>query len=158
MSARGRRRRHGQAMVEFALIAPIFFLILFAIMEAGRFVFYYEMLSNAAREGARYAIVHGANSSCPTGPMTGTNPCGADATGERVKQAVRDAAISLADTGQLFPLDPIWTPQGVECGTGSGTNVRGACVTVPVQYSYSPLIPILPTITVSAESSLVINN
>ncbi len=65
----GRRRSRGQALVEFALLAPVFFLVLFAIIEAGRFMFYYEILNNATREGARYAIVNGANSLvCPTGP------------------------------------------------------------------------------------------
>ena len=49
-------------MVEFALVAPLFFLLLFGIIEAGRFIFYYETLNNATREGARYAIVNGANS------------------------------------------------------------------------------------------------
>ena len=64
-----RRSHRGQALVEFALVAPMFFLVLFAIIEAGRFIFYYETLNNATREGARYAIVNGANSlGCPTGP------------------------------------------------------------------------------------------
>ena len=59
----------GQAMVEFALVAPMFFLLLFGIIEAGRFIFYYETLNNATREGARYAIVNGANTlGCPSGP------------------------------------------------------------------------------------------
>ena len=51
-----------QALVEFALVAPIFFLLLFAIIEGGRFMMYYQTLNNATREGARYAIVHGSNS------------------------------------------------------------------------------------------------
>jgi len=32
-------------MVEFALVAPLFFLLLFGIIEAGRFIFYYETLA-----------------------------------------------------------------------------------------------------------------
>ena len=112
----GRLRRtphsRGQAMVEFALVAPIFLLMLFFLIEAGRFILYYEMLNNATREGARYAIVHGSNSSCPSGPAPPgqTNPC--DPTGTNVKRAVRDAAISLASTGQLFSYDPVWVPRG----------------------------------------------
>ena len=41
------------------LVAPVFFLLLFGIIEGGRFIFYHETLNNATREGARYAIVHG---------------------------------------------------------------------------------------------------
>ena len=61
--------------MEFALVAPVFFLILFAVIEGGRFILYYETLNNATREGARYAIVNGANALCtassgPTGPSS----------------------------------------------------------------------------------------
>ena len=41
MSTRARRRRsRAQALVEFALVVPWFFLLLFGIIEAGRFIFY----------------------------------------------------------------------------------------------------------------------
>src|SRR4029078_8187722 len=62
-------RGRGQAMVDFALVAPIFFLMVFAIIAGGRFILYSQTLNNAVREGARYAIVHGYNSFCPSGPM-----------------------------------------------------------------------------------------
>jgi len=84
MSVRTRRRRRAQALVEFALVVPWFFLLLFGIIEAGRFIFYYESLSHATREGARYAIVNGANTlGCPSGPAApGTSAC--DASGANV--------------------------------------------------------------------------
>jgi Flp pilus assembly protein TadG len=53
-----RRARHGQALVEFALVIPIFLLVLVAIFDLGRAVFAYNTLTNAAREGARIAIVN----------------------------------------------------------------------------------------------------
>ena len=62
------RRHKGQVLAEFALVAPLFFLLLFGIIEAGRFIYYYETLSSATREGARYAIVNGYRSFSPTGP------------------------------------------------------------------------------------------
>lgn len=55
---RSRPRGRGQALAEFALILPIFLLILFAIFDIGRAVFIYNGLTNAAREGARLAIVN----------------------------------------------------------------------------------------------------
>lgn len=51
------RRENGQTLVEFALIAPILFLLLLGIMELGRVIFAYNTISNAAREGARYGII-----------------------------------------------------------------------------------------------------
>lgn len=47
----------GQAMVEFALVIPIFLLMIFGILDLGRAVYAYSTLNNAAREGARVALV-----------------------------------------------------------------------------------------------------
>lgn len=49
----------GQALVEVALVAPLFFLILFGIIDLGRVIWANDAVANAAREGARYASVHG---------------------------------------------------------------------------------------------------
>lgn len=57
MSTR-RRRGRGQALAEFALVVPIFLLIMVSIFDLGRAVFAYNTLTNAAREGARMAIVN----------------------------------------------------------------------------------------------------
>jgi hypothetical protein len=51
--------------VEFALVFPIFLLLVFALIVYGLHAFYNEQLSNAAREAARYAIVHSATAQCP---------------------------------------------------------------------------------------------
>ena len=73
------RHERGQSLAEFALIAPLFFMLLFGIIEGGRFIFYYETLSNATREGARYAIVNGERSlTCSTGPDDGTSSTSCD--------------------------------------------------------------------------------
>ena len=52
-------------MVEFSLVAPLFFLMLFGVMEGGWLLFHNHQVSNAAREGARFAVVNG--------EMSGTN-------------------------------------------------------------------------------------
>jgi TadE-like protein len=58
--------RRGQALVEFALVFPVFVLLLFSIIVFGLFVFYNEQLANATREAARYASVHSSTAQCPT--------------------------------------------------------------------------------------------
>ena len=60
MSRIHRRTRgsRGQALVEFSLVIPIFLLLLIALFDLGRGVFAYNTLTNAAREGARMAIVN----------------------------------------------------------------------------------------------------
>jgi TadE-like protein len=50
-------RQTGQAATEFALIALIFFGLMCGIIDFGRGIWYYNTLSNATREGARYASV-----------------------------------------------------------------------------------------------------
>ena len=147
----GRSRASGQALVEFVLVAPVFFLLLFGIIEGGRFILYYQTLNNATREGARYAIVHGSNSSCPSGPMPpgDTAPACYDEPGLNVIQKVRDAAFGLLGDGVI--VTPTWP------GT---QNARNSAVSVAARYTYNTLLPLvpLPPITITAESTLVINN
>lgn len=53
----GRAGSRGQGLVEFALIFPILMLLLVVIFDMGRLVFAYNGISNAARVGARVAII-----------------------------------------------------------------------------------------------------
>jgi Flp pilus assembly protein TadG len=56
-----RQRRTGAALVETALVYPILFLLIFGIILMGVAVFRYQQVAHAAREGARWAAVHGAS-------------------------------------------------------------------------------------------------
>jgi hypothetical protein len=62
---RGPRSR-GQALVEFALVFPMFMLLLFSVIVLGLYVFYNQQLANATGEAARYAAVHSTSALCPT--------------------------------------------------------------------------------------------
>ena len=55
----GRRRRwgRGQALVEFALVLPVFVILLFGIIDFGRYVYTMNAIGNGAREGARSGSV-----------------------------------------------------------------------------------------------------
>jgi Flp pilus assembly protein TadG len=50
-------RETGQSLVEFALLMPVLVLIIFGLFDLGRAVYAWTAVSNAAREGARLAIV-----------------------------------------------------------------------------------------------------
>src|SRR5215210_5088696 len=54
---RGLARDSGVALVEFALIAPVLFLVLFAILDFGRALNYWQDATHLTAEGARYAAV-----------------------------------------------------------------------------------------------------
>ena len=51
------RRRTGQALVEFALIAPVLLLIIGATVDMGRGLLLYSLLSGASRDAARQAAL-----------------------------------------------------------------------------------------------------
>jgi len=59
MIRRLRKGEHGQALVEMALVLPLFFLLLFGVMEMGRIGYAYITVCNAARAGARTATIGG---------------------------------------------------------------------------------------------------
>ena len=164
----GKDRSRGQALVEFTLVAPLLFLLILGTIEAGRFLLFYEVLNNATREGARYAIVHGADSLCPSGPppVGSVNNC--DPAGDNVKTAVADASMELASAGDLIVHPPVWTNRSTPANpspgdSSTGTNARGEYVTVFLDFTYQPMISevldvgFLPNIGISAESTLVIN-
>jgi hypothetical protein len=65
-SRRTQDRSRGQALVEFALVLPLLVTVLAGVIVLGMGVFYQQQLANAAREAARYAVVHSATSDCPT--------------------------------------------------------------------------------------------
>ena len=93
------RVHRGQALVEFAIVAPFFFFMLFAIIDFGRYVYYVQILNNAAREGARYAIVNGDASFTPVGP----NPDNA-----QVEAVVKNYAVGVIGNGGTFAVHSCW--------------------------------------------------
>ena len=173
-------RARGQAMAEFALVAPIFFLLMFGLIELGRAVFYTQILDSATRDGARYAIVHGFQSFCPSGPMPG-GVASCDPTGQNVITTVRDRSIGVTDKLSDLLVNVKWCDsspyQADSCGDfesatntpvpcsawadlGDGDNGRSQLVTVCVQYSYDALLGFLPIpdFTVTGRATLVVNN
>jgi len=70
---RGVFRRSGRSAVEAMLVLPVVITFLFGILEYGRYVMTMQVLTNAAREGARYALTH-------TQPVTVANPVGGGLT------------------------------------------------------------------------------
>ena len=58
MQAAVRRNERGATLVEYALVISIFIVFVLGIIEFARVTFAYSTLANAAREGARYGIIH----------------------------------------------------------------------------------------------------
>jgi Flp pilus assembly protein TadG len=54
-----RRNQRGASAVEFAVVAPVFFLLIFGMIEYGRMVMVQQVITNASREGCRRAVIDG---------------------------------------------------------------------------------------------------
>ena len=146
-----RRRGRGQALVEFALVAPVLIIMLSGILEFGRFIIAYEAANNAVRQGTRYAIVHGYYSVAPVGPLPGSpdNACPPTSVSTAPVQAVvQQNAYTLPPATDITVCWP------------DGTNLRGNRVTVSADFPFRVLLPLvpIPPINIHAESTLVINN
>jgi hypothetical protein len=118
----GRDRPRGQALVEFALVAPLFVLMLVGLFDIGRAVYAFNTVNNAAREGGRLAIVDQYEAHIR-----------AEAAGAATNLGVDAADISIAyelEDGSACP----------HVGT-AGISLCVAVVTVPYQYeAATPII------------------
>ena len=124
--------QRGAVALEFALLLPVFLMILFVIIEFGRMMYGREIVTNAAREGARAGIVARA-------PAT-TKPAGGAIT------AI--ANNYLMGTG-INPADVTFTSLGAQ-------SAFPATLTVTAQYRYNFLIPYIPAV-VGIPNPLIIN-
>src|SRR5262245_7916055 len=61
MSKLPKSNERGATLVEFAIAASVFLVSMFAVLEFGRALWVHNALSDAARRGARYAVVHQMN-------------------------------------------------------------------------------------------------
>jgi len=69
---RHHRREQGQATVEFALTILFVMIMIIGSLDMIVLVYTYNVLADSAKEGVRYAVVHGSRNSTPSGP---TCPC-----------------------------------------------------------------------------------
>ncbi len=129
MSARRITGRHadrsrGQGLVEFALVIPIFFLVVFGLLDGARLVFAYNTVAQAARDAARTAVVEapfiGKTGSACTAPT-----CPADTTAYRVD--IQNAANGASVVIGTIPNDA--SHLAVGCSAVGATNTTNNCAT-----------------------------
>lgn len=53
-----RKNERGASLAEFAVVATFFFMLIFGVIEFGRLLYTHNALTDAARRGARYAVLH----------------------------------------------------------------------------------------------------
>ena len=140
---RRRSRGRGQALVEFALVVPVFFLLLFGFIDVARYVYTTTGYGQAAREAARYGSVEQWSYSCPGTVVTQTR-----------KNCTEAVAISRVPAGApIPPASGVLYTCPATCRAGDLMSVR---VQGPFNF-FTPVISgILGTPTVSQTSQVVI--
>ncbi len=163
---RGRRadRSRGQSLVEFALILPIFFVVVFGLIDGARLVFAYNTVAQAARDAARTAAVEapfiGACTTpiCSAGTTVCTAPtCPANTGAYRidVSLAANKASVIIGqirnDSSHLAlscsaalatNMTALATNTTNDCATSAYTYASGgSVVTVKITVPISPLTP-----------------
>jgi Flp pilus assembly protein TadG len=155
-SGRRGRGQRSQALVEFAMVSPIFLLVLFTAIDISRLLYTYTAISSAARDGAR------------TASMSGSlfTDCQIIAEVEAVGQGfpVRmdpNSIVGNSDpnnpSGPLQPSTPppnvgyayIWpavataNPPDSNCNSSTQRAISPSVkhVAVEVQYHFTPLLP-----------------
>lgn len=107
------RPLRGQAMVEFALVLPVFILIVVGVLDLGRLTYAYNTIAYVARQGARYGTIY---------PTPSSNIISA------ATQGVAGLDLSQLVVGVSYP---------------DGASYAGARVQVNVSYSFFAATPLV---------------
>ena len=140
----------GQALVEFALVLPLFVLVVCGLFDMGRFVLSDSILSQGAREGARVAAVEAGwigslDASCgtPGGPRC---PANVAALSTDVQAAANRMVQGLGGTITTVYLRcdaPGNQPSGLWTGSTCNTRLQGNLVSVRIVYRWQPITPVI---------------
>ena len=153
IKGRGTKAQQGQAMVEFMLTVVFLTLLVVGIVEMLGFIYTYSVIADAAKEGVRYAIVHGANNTTQSGPTTQqtakTPPCTSSNNNNStapnvINRVTQFAGFSMHDTSNM----------NVYVCYLDGNNKSLSQVQVSIAYSFRPLFGFgWPSVTVYANSA-----
>jgi Flp pilus assembly protein TadG len=112
-----RRNRQGAAAVEFAIVAPLFILFVLGMIEVSRAIMVQQLMTNAAREGARVAVLESTTST----------------------QTVRDKVRNYSPTFQTLTDSQITVNPDPPSTAAAGAPVT---VTVSVTYAQVSWLPV----------------
>jgi len=168
------RSDRGQSLVEFALVLPVFVILVVGILDFGRAVWATSALASSAREAARYAIVHGGapDNACPVGPPGPETVIPPASTScpypSPSKESIRDVVERYAIAGGSPIVATVC--YGVNCSGDTdtvdfdgdpATNERGTPVTVAVTSTIRLAVPALfgiDEIDLDSEHTMLVNH
>ncbi len=157
----------GQALVEFALVVPIFLLIVFGLVDVARLVYLNSTISQAAREGARVGSVEASyrGSSDPACGTLGGPVCPSDDTAliNDVRAGANAMMTPFGSVDHVYvscdlPTDT--APSGSWTTTSCSDHTPGDVISVRVTVQFQPITPVLSQLigaNLTGSASMVIN-
>jgi len=157
------RGEDGTALIESALTAVVLLTVIFGLLQISLLLYAYHFVSDAAREGSRYAIVRGSDSCTNTPNLTNCN-----ATADQIKTWVKGLGYPGIDSSKMSvtttwlkatssgsPATTTWST----CSPSACTNDPGNMAKVVVSYAFPLHILSLSksTLNVSSTSEMVIS-
>jgi Flp pilus assembly protein TadG len=139
------RRRRGASLVEMAIVFPVIILLLFGLIIGGMGIYRYQQLAHLAREGARYASVHGADSERETGVPA--------ATPQDIYNNAIAPQVVVLDLSKLS-YQVTWNSSNSPSTTTNFEQPVGNTVTVTVTYQWFPEWFLIGPITLSSSSTM----
>jgi Flp pilus assembly protein TadG len=126
------RDSRGQSLVEFAFASLVFFATIFGTIEFGRGIWQYNMMSDLAQEGARWAAVRGTTASV-LGP---SNQAG---------------VYAYLTSRSPFPITVTTTPTTI--------GAPGSVISVQVSSTFQPLTRLIPNraLTLSSTAQMIVH-
>lgn len=131
-----RKKQCGLVALEFAIVAPIFYLLLFVILDGGRMIMAYNSVAHASKQAVRYTVVRGAEAA-----QDNLRFSDAPATDAQVNTYLQNLFVSLEL--RVITTWPV-------------NRNAGQVVTITVEHDFDPVTPFLPSMTLTSTSSTVI--
>jgi len=118
-------------MLEGTLVLGLFFYTVLGLMDFGRMVWIYTTIAHGAREATRFAMVNGTSSGHP-------------ASIPQIQAIVpsRSPGLSASNLNTQVTFNP--------------SQSAGSTVKVVVSYSFTPIAPFIPAVTLKSSSQMVI--
>lgn len=135
----------GSLLVETALALTVAFPVVMWMFELCMISYTYSVLGDAARQGVRYAAIHGTDSALCSGPSSG---CGDSSAANVVTQVKSYAANTYRNISGMT----------VTVTYPDGSSAPSSRVLVSISYTYVPsfqLAGMTPTMTLSSEGRIV---
>ena len=151
-----RHYQRGATLPETALVIGVVLMLMFGIIDFSRYMYTYGFVANAARQGARWAMVRG-SLSCTNAP----NLVHCNATPAQIQSYVQSLSVGLTNSASITvnqTASNVWPTCTPLAAGGASGNAPGCIVAVQVSYPFKFILPYLPgpTYNMTSTSKMII--